>query len=326
MRPDGNLYRGGAELMIERTKAELEKLGARVDILTPHTRELGDLVHFFGCYDSHWSTAAIALGKKKPYVCSPIFSTGRSAGQTRLRGLRHRIARRFPRVQRTLLRNASRVVVQTEREKDRTAAYYGLSCGRFEVIPHGVDERFAHGNPDLFRREFEIEEQFVLSTGAFIRGKNRLNLIRAMNGTGVRCVIAGNVVEQEYYDYCRAEADQNITLIGGIPYESDLLPSAYAAADAFSLPSYYETFCLSAMEAAVAGCSVVLGDRWEADEIYRSFARYVDPENVSAIRDATLKALADGKQDCAQAKHFLENYRWDRVTHKLLHIYEEALA
>src|SRR5947209_15449749 len=115
MRPDGNLYRGGAELMIERTKAELEKLGCTVDVLTPHTRGLGDVLHFFGCYDSHWSTAAIALGQSRPYVVSPIFSTGRSARQTRLRGFRHRLSRRFPEFQYRLLKNASRIIVQTQR-------------------------------------------------------------------------------------------------------------------------------------------------------------------------------------------------------------------
>src|SRR5256885_11730701 len=99
MRPDGNLYRGGAELMIERTRSELERLGCRVDILTRHTRELGDILHFFGCYDSHWSIAAIALSKGKRFVCSPIFSTGRSSAQTRFRRLRHRLARRFSQAQ-----------------------------------------------------------------------------------------------------------------------------------------------------------------------------------------------------------------------------------
>jgi len=312
--------------MIERTKAELEKLGCRVDILTPHTRMLGDIVHFFGCYDSHWSTASIALSKGKPYVCSPIFSTGRSARQTRFRAFRHRLAGKFPYPQHQLLKNASRVVVQTNREKSRVGEYFGISLDSFEVIPHGVDQRFAAGDPNLFRSRYTIAEKFVLSIGAFISGKNRLNLIRAMNGTGVRLVIAGNVVEERHYSECKTVAGKNVTLIEGIPYESDLLPSAYAAAEAFSLPSYYETFCLTAMEAAVAGCSLVLGDRWEAHEIYGPYSEYVNPDDVNAIRGATLKAFAQGKQSCGQAQHFLNKYRWDVVTRQLAQVYERVLA
>jgi len=326
MRPDGNLFRGGAELMIERTKAELEKLGCKVEILTPHTRALGDIVHFFGCYDSHWSTASIALGKGKRYVCSPIFSTGRSATQTRLRAYRHRLARRFPRSQYELLKNASRLVVQTNREKNRVSGYFGIRANHFEIIPHGVDERFATGDPLLFRTRYGITAKYVLSTGAFTSGKNRLNLIRAMNGTGVSLVIAGNVVDQENYLRCKQEADGNVRLVEGIPHESDLLPSAYAAADAFSLPSYYETFCLSAMEAEVAGCSLVLGDRWGGDEIYGLHAEYVNPDDVGGIRRATLVAFERGKQDCTQAQHFLNQYRWDVVTRRLAQVYERVLA
>jgi len=207
----------------------------------------------------------------------------------------------------------------------RTWAYFqGLSPKRFKVIPHGVDERFARGDPSVFRSQLGITENFVFSVGAFIRGKNRVNLIHAMNGTGIRLVVAGNVIEKENYEECRKLADDNITLIEGIPYESDLLPSAYAAADAFSLPSYYETFCLAAMEAAVANCSLVLGNRWEADEIYGNRARYVDPDDVAGIRSATLAAFETGKQDFSA--HFLNDFRWDAIAQRLLEVYEMVIG
>lgn len=325
MRPDGNLFRGGAELMVERTKAELEKFGCQVDILTPLTTKLGDIVHFFGSYDSHWSTASIAIGQGKPYICTPIFSTSANSSALHSKALRHKLTRRFPRLQYKLLNNAAAIAVQTEREKQRLTAYFGSSPEKVVVVPHGVEERFTRGDPQLFRSHYGIEGPFVISTGAYLTDKNRLNLIRAMNGSDVRLVIAGTVVDAPYFQTCKGEAASNVTLLESIPHESELLPSAYAAAQSFSLPSYNETFCMAAMEAAVASCPLVLGNTWEAEEIYGRYAELVDPDDVSAIKTATLQAFGKGKQPEAQAKYFLQRYRWDVVTRQLLEVYECAM-
>lgn len=326
MKVDGNLMRGGAELMIDRTIEELEKLGVEVEILTPTTRQLGDLVHFFGAYDSHWSPAHIAISRNIPYVCTPIFSSNLTESQERIRRKRQKLTGRFPRLQRKLFQNAKAIVTPTVREEKRIKAYFGLDQSiHFERIPHGVDQRFASATPDLFRNEVGIADPFILHVGAYSPTKNQLNLVRALKGSGIGLVCAGHVMDRDYLNQCKTESDANHVFLESIPHESDLLPSAYAAASAFVLPSYNEAFCLAAMEALVARCPIVLGNRWEAEELYGTYATYVNPDNVDQIRAAAYAAFKEGKRDIAQSQHFLGLYSWQKVTEDLKKLYERTL-
>lgn len=324
LRPDGNLMRGGAELLVDRTIEELRDLGVEVDVMTPMSRDVGDLVHFYGCYDVHWSTADYCLRRGIPYVCTPIFSSFSSEAKERQRALRHRLTRRFPRLQHKLFRNAKAITTPTAREERRFRAYFGLEP-RFVRVVHGVDERFATTGPEAFRERLGHDEPFVLHCGAFSPTKNQLNLIRAMKGTGVRLVCAGHTHDPAYREACAKEAGPEVTLLDPIPHEGGLLPSAYAAAATFSMPSYNEAFALAAMEAVVARCRLVLGNRWEADEIYGTAARYVDPDDLGAIRDATMSALSEGKHSPDVSQQFLSRYSWRAATEELVRLYREIV-
>lgn len=325
MRPDGNLMRGGAELLVDRTRAELVALGVEVDVLTPESRQLGDLVHFFGCYDSHWSTAEYCIRRQIPYVCTPIFSSSDSERGERARRIRQKLRGRFARLQYKLFAGAARIIVPTRREERRFAAYFGLTP-RFERIPHGVDDRFATADPELFRAEYDVTAPFVFHSGGYSPTKNQLGLIRAMKGSQVPLVFAGHTLDPDYRRQCEAEREPTTLLLDSLPHEAGTLPSAYRAASAFALPSFNEAFCLAAMEAAVAGCPLVLGNRWEAEELYGDAARYVDPVRPVEIRSAVLAAFQEGKRGPAQAQRFLADYSWRTVTEDQLRVYEAVLS
>jgi len=324
LRPDGNLIRGGAELLVDRTIEELRDLGVEVDVMTPLSRDVGDLVHFYGCYDSHWSTADYCLRRGIPYVCTPIFSSFSSESKERQRAFRHRLTRRFPRLQHKLFRNAKAITTPTQREERRFCAYFGLEP-RFVRVVHGVDARFAEATPEAFRALLGHDDPFVLHCGAYSPTKNQLGLIRALKGTGVRLVCAGHVHDPAYREACAKEAGPEVTLMDPIPHDGGLLPSAYAAATVFAMPSYNEAFALAAMEAVVARCRLVLGNRWEADEIYGESATYVNPDDPAAIRNATVEALSKGKFDRSVSDGFLARYSWRSATEVLVDLYREIV-
>jgi len=321
MRVDANLSRGGAEIAVDRYREHLHALGVKTEVLTPLTQELGDVVHFFGCYDSHWSPAEIAMQKGVPYVCSPIFSSMVTEAEEKRRALRHRLTRRFPRLQRKLFRNAAALIFPTERERRRLVAYYGIDHDRFRTVTYGVDERFFEADGAEFRREYGVEGDFVLSAGAFSHTKNQLGVIRALKGLDVQLVLIGHEMDPAYLEQCRKEAGPKTLVIGKLPFEGNLLPSAYAAAAGFVLPSYNETFCFAAMEALAGGTPVVLGNRWEADELFGDLASYVDPDDREA-----LKALGEGKRDRLQAQKALERFTWPAAASELAKVYHEVLG
>ena len=64
-------------------------------------------------------------------------------------------------------------------------------------------------------------------------------------------------------------------------------------ASIYVLPARYEPFGLSALEAAHAGCALVLGDIDSLREIWGRAALYVPPEDREALRDAIQRLTAD---------------------------------
>jgi glycosyltransferase involved in cell wall biosynthesis len=325
LRVDSNLNRGGTEVLIDHTREELRRLGVEVEILSPETRELGDILHFFGTVDSHWSAAHVALQRGVPYVCTPIFSSRVSNAGEIARRTRHRLTGRFPRLQRKLLKNARLLMPQTRREEARMRRYFGITHDRVKLVPHGVDPAFAEGDPEIFRSAHGIEGPFVLHVGAYCETKNQLNTVRAIKGTGMRLVCLGNPADPAYLEACRREADSNTLLLGPVPHEGGQLASAYAAATVLCHPSLNETFAMVAMEAAVASCRIILSNTWEAEEIYGDYARTVDPWKPEAIRAAVAAAMEEGKAPPGQSEFFLARHSWADVTRELLRNYEMVL-
>ena len=76
-----------------------------------------------------------------------------------------------------------------------------------------------------------------------------------------------------------------------------LRPSAmqrwFARAAIYALPARYEPLGLSVLEAAQAGCALVLGDISDLREYWDNAALFVPPDDGDALRDALLRLIGD---------------------------------
>ena len=70
-----------------------------------------------------------------------------------------------------------------------------------------------------------------------------------------------------------------------------MLASALAGARVFCLPSWSEGAPLVALEAAAAGCNMVLSNRSSEREYFSDHARYVDPADPDDIREKVMEAF-----------------------------------
>jgi glycosyltransferase involved in cell wall biosynthesis len=61
----------------------------------------------------------------------------------------------------------------------------------------------------------------------------------------------------------------------------------------YCLPARYEPFGLSVLEAALSGCTLVLGDIPSQREIWRHRAVFVPPDDAEALEDALSRLIAD---------------------------------
>jgi glycosyltransferase involved in cell wall biosynthesis len=193
------------------------------------------------------------------------------------------------------------------------------------VVPNGVDINFSNPDQNLFRDKFEIHDDFVLSVANLGSRKNTLALIHAVMNVGVPLVLIGAYNHQDMYcRVCIRDARKAKTMIlGKFPHESELLVSAYGAARVHALVSWFETPGLSSLEAALAGCNIVVSDRGSTRDYFKNYAWYCDPADVASISNALSEAYHSPKR-CDLKFRLLNEYTWDKVAEKTLDAYRQV--
>jgi glycosyltransferase involved in cell wall biosynthesis len=85
----------------------------------------------------------------------------------------------------------------------------------------------------------------------------------------------------------------------GVRALGDLAPERlareFARAAIYALPARYEPFGLSVLEAALAGCALVLGDVPSLREVWGSTALYVPPDDHAALRASLSRLISDDR-------------------------------
>lgn len=71
------------------------------------------------------------------------------------------------------------------------------------------------------------------------------------------------------------------------------LAAWYSRASIYALPARYEPFGLTALEAGLSGCALVLGDIPSLREVWGDAALFVDPEDPASLRDAIKCLISD---------------------------------
>lgn len=162
----------------------------------------------------------------------------------------------------------------------------GADPARISVIPGGVDERFSPAAAAAVR-----PRPYVLTVASRTARKNLAALAetaRRLRDEGIELVAVGGDRPQFRDDPAAGAA---ITWLGAVP-DADL-PGLYAGARAFVLPSLYEGFGLTALEAMASGTPVVVSDRGALPEVVGDAAVLVDPRDPTGIARAVLDAIDD---------------------------------
>ena len=171
-------------------------------------------------------------------------------------------------VERKVMESADGLVVSTEMEKDDLIRLYQASRAKIKVVPAGVDlELFYPRDKEDAREKLGIEEnRVILYVGRIEPLKGIEILLEAVklleDPRDTRLVIVGGSLEDDAeLERLKGLSEQlgieeKVTFSGSVPQE--MLPDFYSAADAFVLPSYYESFGLVALEAMACGTPVVV--------------------------------------------------------------------
>ncbi len=134
-----------------------------------------------------------------------------------------------------------------------------------------------------------LKEPFILTAGrVWDEAKNVGILDRIAPRISWPIYVAG---EQHHPD------GHGKAVFGGLQHLGRLTPEQLAdrmaAASIYVLPARYEPFGLSALEAALAGCALVLGDIESLREVWGDAALFVPPHDGAAIEKALRSLIED---------------------------------
>lgn len=331
------LLKGGPRTQILQTKLHLERLGIEVCLFESweeFSRTTVDLVHFFGanigCY--HLAREIHKLGV--PMVVTPIFFSRHSplflrvatTATKTLQGIGRGVWSDYG-IMSEICSWAKAVVPNTSVEGELLRRGLGVRKELITVVPNGVEDRFAHADPELFRKQYGVEN-IVLNVGHIGPGrKNVYRLIQALGKINVPSVIIGRIEQNEYGMMCLTEAKRNprLLILDALDHDSPMLESAFAACDVFALPSEFETPGIAALEAGLAGAKVVITRHGGTREYFGDHAEYVEPTSWELIHHGIVTALNRPKDDRLR-EHIRSHYLWDRVGEKTLEVYRRVLA
>ena len=215
------------------------------------------------------------------------------------------------------------IIVQSDAMRRELQSF--LPNARFEKIPPGIDSQAFAGEPQ--------EGSYALFLGRIdIAHKGLDLLIEAWKSMGtsssIPLIIAGEGPDRNELSTRIGEAglSSSIRFVGRV--EGDEKVKLVAGSRFLVMPSRYETFGLSALEAMASAKPVVCFDIPHLNEVARApWAIQVPPFDVSAF-GRSVSELWLRPQQClemgAQAQNEARRYHWDRIAQAQEDFYLEA--
>ncbi len=189
--------------------------------------------------------------------------------------------------------------------------------------------RFAAAKPIYNGRDStsfvpRIKEDFILTSGRlWDEAKNIAVLSTAAAELDWPIFAAGEIIGP----HGGGPGLKNLQLLGRLATAD--LGRWMGRAAVYVLPAYYEPFGLSILEAALAGCALVLGDIASLREIWQDSALFVPPDDAERIAAALTLLISNAqlrKALACKARQRALEFTPERSAHAYLALYQEMLS
>lgn len=197
-------------------------------------------------------------------------------------------------------RRASAIIVPSRcTASDVGRALGGDLMARTYVVPEAVDPELLAAVDTHHDESNRNDSRTILFVGRRDPYKNLTGLIRALahvrsHLSDARLIVIGPP-DERYLEPEREAARLGVTEAiewRGYTSGSDLA-AAYRTAGVFALPSLYEGFGLTVLEAMACGAPVVVSDRASLPEVAGDAALYASPDHPEELADALVRVLTE---------------------------------
>jgi D-inositol-3-phosphate glycosyltransferase len=236
-----------------------------------------------------------------------------------------------------LAQQADGIIAATTDERRQIISYYGAAPEKVRVIPCGVDlQLFAPRNKHLARKclNLSTEQPIVLFAGRLDPFKGPDLLLRAASKMKMpaQILLVGGNIAGEDQDLLKLRAlarelriAENVHFPGSQPQQE--LPWFYSASDVTVVPSYHETFGLTAVEALACGTPVVATRAGGLTTVVQhgqtGFLVPHTPEAFAEHIDAILLNPTLRSSMSMKSRDSVQLYSWHEVANNVHQLYEQ---
>lgn len=230
-----------------------------------------------------------------------------------------------------IIHSIDRMIAVSEQLKTELVNRLEAEASRVKVIPNGVDTKIFQpivpGSTSI-RKKYGIDGQYSLFVGRLVEQKGVRFLIEAIVGTRLHAVIVGGGPLLSHLQSLsrRLEVDKQIHFVGAVPSEE--LPSFYAEASTFVIPSLAEGLPLVGLEAMASGLPLIGTDISGIEDIIRHGHNgfRIKPGDTAQLQQRLIQLFEDASLRKTMGAHSREIaqrcYSWEQVAKRTLELYQ----
>lgn len=274
------ITRGGGEYELQSIADGLRQLGIIVDIYGPYSRsiEFYDVVLHFSVHPGGLPLLREIEKQKKPVVLWPNLWPERLSTHALESAREHVDIARF-------------IAFKSRSEHDRFLTQIPVEAGKIAMCRWVADMSYLkHAPTDLFPDLYKVRD-YAIGFGIIEPVKNQLAAISALKARGIPLVLVGKYRDADYMQACREAGGDTVLFIDGLPQKSEIVRSALQSAR-FFVELSLEPPGLSAIEAGLSGCQLLLSDSDWTREHFGDDAVRVDPHSDVDIAQGIDRVLA----------------------------------
>jgi glycosyltransferase involved in cell wall biosynthesis len=232
------------------------------------------------------------------------------------------------------VKKAKRIFTISKATKDDIIAIYGVAEAKVVVTYPGIKmQKGSIKSRDFLQRKYAINGKYILFVGTLQPRKNISRLIEAFSMLGMKditLVVAGKrgwLFEDILSAPEKFGVNGRVLFLDFVPDED--LPTLYANAACFVLPSLYEGFGLPVLEAMRYGCPTIISKVSSLPEVGGEAALYIDPNDAWDLKEKIERLLTDEKLReylIKKGKEQVKKFSWEKTTKETLAVLEEMAS
>jgi glycosyltransferase involved in cell wall biosynthesis len=259
----------------------------------------------------------------------------------------YRLPELFPRLSTAKLKTlysfaakkSDRIITVSESTKKDARELLGFPEEKITAIHNGIDKRFFEEDSfsrDDVKKNYGILGKYILFLGTLEPRKNLSRVLEAFarfkknyqNSSDYQLVVAGKKgwLTEEYFQQTKDLGIEDDMIFTGYVGGDELKP-LYTNAEFFVMPSLYEGFGQTIVEAMACGAPCLVSKVSSIPEIAGEAAYFVDPHDTDGIVKgmAELASNKDLRQSLStKGKEQAKKFSWEKCARETLEVYKNV--